>query len=92
MFQSLGVARLSDSAHDYWKNHSFDPKDLCWQVMSLLFNMLFRFVMYRCESWAIKKIEGLRIDGFELWCWRRPLRIPWTARRSDQSVLKEISP
>ena len=48
--------------------------------------------MYRCESWTIKKAEHQRIDAFELWCWRRLLRIPWTARRSNQSILKEISP
>ena len=48
--------------------------------------------MYGCESWAIKKAERQRIDAFELWCWRRLLRVPWTARRSNQSILKEISP
>ena len=48
--------------------------------------------MYRCESWAIKKAERQRIDAFELWCWRRLLTVPWTARRSNQSILKEISP
>ena len=54
--------------------------------------MVFRIVMYRCESWAIKKAECWRIDAFELWCWRRLLRVPWTAKRSNQSILKEISP
>ena len=54
--------------------------------------MVFPAVMYRCESWAIKKAECRRIDAFELWCWRRLLRVPWTARRSNQSSLKEISP
>ena len=54
--------------------------------------MVFPVVMYRCESWTIKKAEHRRIDAFELWCWRRPLRVPWTARRSNQSILKEISP
>ena len=54
--------------------------------------MVFPVVMYRCESWTIKKAECQRIDAFELWCWRRLLRIPWTARRSNQSMLKEISP
>ena len=54
--------------------------------------MVFPVVMYGCESWTIKKAECQRIDGFELWCWRRLLRVPWTARRSNQSVLKEISP
>ena len=54
--------------------------------------MVFPVVMYGCESWTIKKAEHLRVDGFELWCWRRLLRVPWTARRSNQSILKEISP
>ena len=54
--------------------------------------MVFPVVMYGCESWTIKKAEDLRIDAFELWCWRRLLRVPWTARRSNQSILKEISP
>ena len=49
-------------------------------------------VMYRCESWTVKKVEHRRIDAFELWCWRRLLRVPWTARRSNQSILEEISP
>ena len=53
---------------------------------------VFPMVMYRCESWTIKKAEHWRIDAFELWCWRRLLRVPWTARRSNQSILKEISP
>ena len=54
--------------------------------------MVFLVVMYGCESWTIKKVECQRIDAFELWCWRRLLRVPWTARRSEQSILKEISP
>ena len=54
--------------------------------------MVFPMVMYGCESWTIKKAELRRIDAFELWCWRRLLRVPWTARRSNQSLLKEISP
>ena len=54
--------------------------------------MVFPVVMYGCESWTVKKAERQRIDAFELWCWRRPLRVPWTARRSNQSILKEISP
>ena len=54
--------------------------------------MAFPVVMYGCESWTIKKAESLRIDAFELWCWRRLLRVPWTARRSNQLILKEISP
>ena len=54
--------------------------------------MVFPVVMYGCESWTVKKAESRRIDAFELWCWRRPLRVPWTARRPNQSILKEISP
>ena len=54
--------------------------------------MVFPVVMYGCESWNMKKAEHQRIDGFELWCWRRLLRVPWTARRSSQPILKEISP
>ena len=54
--------------------------------------MVFRVVMYGCERWIIKKAECQRIDAFELWCWRRLLRVPWTARRSNQSILKEINP
>ena len=54
--------------------------------------MVFPVVMYGCESWTVKKPESRRIDAFELWCWRRLLRVPWTARRSNQSILKEISP
>ena len=54
--------------------------------------MVFPVVVYGCESWTVKKAERRRIDAFELWCWRRLLRVPWTARRSNQSILKEISP
>ena len=54
--------------------------------------VVFPVAMYRCESWTIKKAEHQRIDAFELWCWRRLLRVPWNARRSNQSILKEISP
>ena len=54
--------------------------------------MVFPVVMYGCESWTVKKAERRRIDAFELWCWRRLLRVPWTARRSNQSILKKISP
>ena len=54
--------------------------------------MVFPVVMYRCESWTVKKAEHQRIDAFELWCWRRLLRVPWTARRSNQSILKKINP
>ena len=58
----------------------------------LVKGMVSPVVMYGCESWTIRKAEGQRIDAFELWCWRRLLRVPWTARRSNQSILKEISP
>ena len=54
--------------------------------------MVFSVIMYGCESWTIKKTERQRTDAFELWCWRRLLRVPWTARRANQSILKEISP
>ena len=54
--------------------------------------MVFPVVMYGCESWTVKKAEHRRVDAFEVWCWRRLLRVPWTARRSNQSILKEISP
>ena len=54
--------------------------------------MVFPVVMYGCESWTVKKAEHRRIDAFELWCWRRLLRVPWTARRFNQSILKEVSP
>ena len=61
-------------------------------MVHLVKAMVFQVVMYECESWTIKKAEHRRIDAFELWCWRRLLRVPWTARRSNPSVLKEISP
>ena len=54
--------------------------------------MVFPVVVYGCESWTIRKTECQKVDAFDLWCWRRPLRVPWTARRSNQSILKEISP
>ena len=63
------------------------PTKIC-----LVKGMVFPVVMYGCESWTVKKAEHWRIDAFELWCWRRLLRVPWTARRSNQSILKEISP
>ena len=60
--------------------------------MNIVKAMVFPVVMYACESWTIKKAGRQRIDAFELWCWRRLVRVPWTARRSNQSILKEISP
>ena len=65
---------------------------LCLIKVHLVKAMVFPVVMYECESWTVKKAEHERIDAFELWCWRRLLRVPWTARKSNQSVLKEISP
>ena len=59
---------------------------------SLVKAMVFPVVMYGCEIWTVKRSEGQRIDAFEVWCWRRLLRVPWTTRRSNQSILKEISP
>ena len=61
-------------------------------VVRLVKAMVFPVVMYGCESWTVKKAERRRIDAFELWCWRRLLRVPWTARWSNQSILKEVSP
>ena len=63
-----------------------------WTKVHLVKAMIFPVVMYGCESWTIKKAEHWRIDAFELWCWRRLLRVPWTARRFNQSILKEINP
>ena len=62
------------------------------ELVHLVKAMVFPVVMYACESWTVKKAECRRIDAFELWCWRRLLRVPWSARRSNQSILKEISP
>ena len=68
-------------------------RDITWPTnVCLVKAMAFPVVMYGCESWTIKKAECRRIDAFELWCWRRLLRVPWTSRRSNQSILKEISP
>ena len=76
------LKRLSSSSRDISL-----PTKVC-----LVKAMVFPVVMYGCESWTVKKIEHRRIDAFELWCWTRLLRVPWTARRSNQSILKEISP
>ena len=66
--------------------------DSIFKSRDITLPMIFPVVMYGCESWTVKKAEPRRIDAFELWCWRRLLRVPWTARRSNQSILKEISP
>ena len=77
-----------DQPGQHIKNRDFTlPTKVC-----LVKAMVFLVVMYECESWTIKKAERRRIDAFELWCWRRFLRVPWSARRSNQSILKEISP
>ena len=71
----------------------FKSKDITLPTnVRLVKSMVFPVVMYGCESWTVKKAERQRIDAFELWCWKRLLRVPWTARRSNQSILKEISP
>ena len=71
----------------------FKSRDITLLTKVLLVKaMVFPVVMYGCESWTVKKAERQRMDAFELWCWRRLLRVPWTARRSNQSILKEISP
>ena len=68
-------------------------RDIVWPTKFCLVNaMVFLIIIHGCESWTIKKAECRRIDAFELWCWRRLLRVPWTTRRSNQSILKEISP
>ena len=74
-------------------NSIFKSRDITLPTkVCLVKTMVFSVVMYGYESWTIKKAEHQRIDAFELWCWRRLLRVPWTARRSNQSILKEISP
>ena len=74
-------------------NIIFKRRDITWLTkVCLVKAMVFPVIMYGCESWTIKKAERQRINAFELWCWRRLLRVPWTARRSNQSILKEISP
>ena len=70
----------------------FKSRDILCQQSHLVKATVFPVVMYGCENWTIKKAEHQRIDAFELWCWRRLLRVPWTARRSNQSILKELSP
>ena len=71
----------------------FKSRDITLPIkVHLVKAMVSPVVMYGCESWTVKKAECRRIDVFELWCWRRPLRVPWTARRSNQSTLKEINP
>ena len=84
---------------DPWKENCDQPRQHIKKQRHCIANkcpfsqaMVFPVVMYGCESWTIKKAECQRIDAFDLWCWRRLLRVPWTARRSNQSILKEMSP
>ena len=78
---------------DSLRLHEFKSRDSTLLTkVRLVKAMVFPVVMYRGESWTVKRAEHQRIDAFELWCWRRPLRVPWIARRSNQSILKEISP
>ena len=94
IFLSSKITADGDCSHEIKRHLLFGRKVM--KAMStkvhLVKAMVFPVVMYGCESWTIKKAERRRIDVFELWCWRRLLRIPWTARRSNQSILKEISP
>ena len=93
--QKISVKKMKMHARYYKKinnaKYVFDRWSLSTKVC-LVKAMVFPVVTYGCESWTIKKAERWRIDAFELWCWRRLLRVPWTARRSNQSILKEISP
>ena len=78
--------------YDQPKQHIKKQRNYFANKVHLVKTMVFPVVMYGCESWTVKKAEHWRIDAFELWCWRRLLGVPWTARRSNQSILKEISP
>ena len=97
---SLFILFMGFSRQEYWSGLPFpSPVDhvLSDHIITLLRKvylvkaMVFPVVTYGCESWTIKKAQHLRIDAFELWCWRRLLRVPWTARRSNQSILREIT-
>ena len=79
-------------SYDQPRQHIKKQRHYFVNKVCLVKAMVFPVVMYGCESWTIKKAESQRIDAFELWFWRRLLRVPWTARRSNQSILKEISP
>ena len=84
--------KRGEKSYDQPRQHIKKQRHYFANKIHLVKAMVFPVVMYGCESWAIMKADGRRIDSFELWCWRRPLRVPWTARRSNQSILKEISP
>ena len=96
-FQLYSALKSFTSGHQMWGYFSYTLQHELSvlkfpSVVCLVKAMVFPVVMYGCESWMIKKAENQRTDAFELWCWRRLLRVPWTARRSNQSILKEISP
>ena len=82
----------SKQSYDQPRQHIKKQRYYMLTKVHLVKAIVFPVVMYGCDSWGIKKAERQRIDAFELWCWRRFLRVPWTARRSNQSILKEISP
>ena len=79
-------------SYDKPRQHSKKQRHYFANKVRIIKTMVFPVVMYGCESWTVKKAERRRIDDFELWCWRRLLRVPWTARRSNQSIVREISP
>ena len=93
---AISFSRGSPQPRDWTQvSHIVDRHFTIWatrEVLHIVKGVVFPVVMYGCESWTLKKAESQRIDAFELWCWRRLLRVPWTARRSNQSILKEISP
>ena len=91
-----GVIKIQTQLSN-WNEQNWDSVTTSWAItlptkVHLVTAMVFPVVMYGFESWTKKKAEHLRIDAFEMWCWRRLLRVPWTTRRSNQSILKEISP
>ena len=105
MFWGLKITADGDCSHEIkrclllgrkvmtYLDSIFKSRDITLPTkVCLVKAMVFPVVMYGCESWTVKKAERRRIDAFERWCWRRCLRVPWTARRSNQSILKEISP
>ena len=81
-----------NGSYDQPRQHIKKQRHYFVNYVHLVKAMVFSVVMYGCESWTVKKAESQRIDAFELWCWRKLLRVPWTARRSHQSILKEIGP
>ena len=92
IFGSFKMTADGDCSHEI-KRHIFKSRDITWPTkVRLVKAMVFPVVMYGCESWIVKEAEHIGIDAFELWCWRRLLRVPWTAKRSNQSILKEIGP